>query len=60
MPKETALRMIRAHGADKILFGTDFPVARHKTEIEYIASLKLAGEEYRQILGENILRFLEL
>jgi len=46
-------RLIRAHGAEKILFGTDYPIERHKEALEHFFSLGLTEEENRMILFDN-------
>ena len=51
-PKE-AKRLIRKHGADKILFGTDYPLSSHSNEMEYLEKLKLTDEEYENIFWKN-------
>ena len=45
--------IIRAHGADKILFGSDYPWHLPQQEAELIRSLDISDEEKRLILGEN-------
>jgi predicted TIM-barrel fold metal-dependent hydrolase len=53
-------KIIRAHGADKILFGTDSPWTKPGTEIQNLKSLNLSSEELRLILGDNAKRILNL
>lgn len=50
--------IIRAHGADKILFGSDYPWHTPSQEIELIRSLDISEEEKNLILGENAARLL--
>ncbi len=50
---EAAKRIIRNHGADRILFGTDYPIERHKEGIEKFLSLGLTDEENEKILYNN-------
>lgn len=57
---EQLLRIIRKHGAEKILFGTDSPWSRQRNGIERIEKLSLSKEEKRLILGENARELLEL
>lgn len=45
--------IIRSHGADKILFGTDYPIERHKEALEHFMSLGLTHEENKKILFDN-------
>ncbi len=51
-PKE-AKEIIRAHGADKILFGTDYPLSEHKFEMDCLKRLRLTNEEYEMIYWKN-------
>lgn len=51
--------IIRRHGADKVLFGSDFPWHLPRQELELIRSLDISVEEKRLILGENARRLLE-
>jgi len=54
------LRIARAHGADKILFGSDAPWSDARTEIGHLKSLPLKEEEKDAILGGNGKRLLGL
>lgn len=45
--------LIRAHGVNRILFGTDSPWADQTAAIAEIRSLGLTSEEERAIMGEN-------
>jgi len=51
--KEQAAKFIRSYGADKILFGTDYPMWTHKNELQRFLSLGLTFEENKKILAEN-------
>ncbi len=55
---EEAVRLIRAHGVDKVLFGTDYPIASHREELERFLQLELTEEEREKILFKNAYRFL--
>jgi predicted TIM-barrel fold metal-dependent hydrolase len=50
---ERVVEMIRAHGADKILFGSDFPMWPHDEELARFMALDLSEEERRMILWDN-------
>lgn len=50
--------MIRTHGAEKVLFGVDYPMWTHKEELERIYSLGLCEEELELILWRNANRIL--
>ena len=56
--KPTVEKIIRTHGADKILFGSDFPWHLPSQEIELIDSLNISSEEKELILGGNAQRLL--
>lgn len=58
MPQEQFLRMVREHGADRILFATDSPWAGQKEFREIIEKLPLEEEEKSMILGGNACRLL--
>lgn len=50
--------LVRAHGASKILFGTDFPWSSQQENLKWIQRCSLTEEEKRKILGENARRVL--
>lgn len=52
--------IIRNFGADKIFFGTDFPMWDHYSEIQRFMKLKLNDDENRKILGENFIKYFNL
>ncbi len=54
------LRIVKNHGADKILFGSDSPWSRADKEIEILKSLPLTEEEKQLILWENAKRILKI
>lgn len=60
MSPEAAAEIIRTHGADRVLFGTDYPLALHKDELLRFDALPLTKEEQEQILWKNAYRLLEL
>jgi predicted TIM-barrel fold metal-dependent hydrolase len=60
MPPEKAVSIIRAHGAHKTLFGTDYPLANHSEELKRFYSLEFTEEERRLILFENAKKLLKL
>ena len=53
-------QLVRAFGADRILFGTDSPWGDPKEEVEKIRALPLTQEERNAILGENAKKLLEI
>ncbi len=58
--EDAFLRIVRAHGADKILFGSDSPWTCAKDELAKINALPLTEDEKKAILGENAKRLLKL
>jgi predicted TIM-barrel fold metal-dependent hydrolase len=59
-PPEQCLRMIRAHGADHILFGTDCPWNSATSELDYLKNLGLTKEELELICERNGAKLLGL
>ncbi len=57
---EQFVRIVRKHGAERILFATDNPWSDQKTSLEQIRSLPLTEQEKRAILGENAQKLLGL
>lgn len=53
LDRETSKQIIRRYTADKVLFGTDYPMWDPGTEAEYLLSLGLSDEENRKIFYEN-------
>lgn len=58
MPRGHCRRIIKAHGVEKILFGSDMPWSGTDAEMRFIDSLELAEDEKSAILGENARRLL--
>lgn len=52
--------LIRRHGADRVVFGSDWPMADPAAEIAAIRALGLTREEEDGILGDNLARLLGL
>lgn len=59
IPKEQLLRMVKNHGADRILFATDSPWAGQKEFVSYFMSLPLTEKEKKRILYENAEQLLK-
>ena len=53
------LRIIRTHGADRILFGSDCPWSDPTSEIRMIEDLPLSSEEKELIFWKNAARLLK-
>lgn len=51
--------LVRAHGADRILFGTDSPFISQKKAVEDIRGLSLTTLEKEKIFGENAKKLLK-
>ena len=58
-PQET-LKIIRSYGADKVLFGTDYPMWNPTKEIDGILSLGLDENEIMSILNMNAKKVFNL
>lgn len=57
---EHAKRLIDAYGADRVLFGTDYPMWTATEELERFAEIPLTESEREMILHENAERLLKL
>lgn len=57
---EEFVRIVRKHGADKILFATDSPWEGQKDYIERIEKMPLSIQEKKKIFSENAVRLLQL
>ena len=57
---ETALDLIHAYGADKVLWGTDYPMWESKSEMEYFEKIDLTSKERSRILYDNAAKLLKL
>ncbi len=57
---EQFLRILRAHGSEKILFASDSPWGDAGTEIARIRSLPIPTDDIQNILGRNAKRILRL
>lgn len=60
IPPEKAVSIIRRHGVDRVLFGTDYPLVRHEDELKRFFALGLTEEENEKILFGNAKRLLGL
>ena len=59
LSKEQATRIIKNHGADKILFGSDCPWGSASETFEFINSLSLSSEEKELIFYRNAEKLLK-
>jgi predicted TIM-barrel fold metal-dependent hydrolase len=55
---ERVRSIVRRHGAERIVFGSDWPMADPAAEITAIRALGLSDTETQGILGDNFLRFI--
>ena len=53
MPPDRMMRMARAHGMDRVLFGTDSPWNSQGAELERIRSLPWTADELERLLCRN-------
>ena len=51
--------IIKEHGSDKILFGSDNPWENPADTLQALKELKLSDEEYENITFKNAKRLLE-
>lgn len=58
LPDEEFIALVRAHGADRVLFGSDGPWTDQARELERLRSLPLSAEEIDGIVGGNAARLL--
>jgi predicted TIM-barrel fold metal-dependent hydrolase len=57
---ERVRSMIRRHGADRVIFGTDWPMTDPAAELAAVRALGLTAAEERAILGGNLAALLGL
>lgn len=57
---EKATEVIRAYGADRVLFATDYPMWDPKGELERFNKLSLTEEEKEKILYKNAVKLFNL
>ncbi len=60
LDKKTAKEIIRRYGADRVLFGTDYPMWSAKSELDYFLSLELDKSEIISILNTNAAEIFNL
>lgn len=60
LPDDEFVALVRAHGADRVLFGSDGPWTDAAAEAAHLRSLPLTDSEIEGILGENARRLLRL
>jgi len=58
LPLEKADEMIKAHGFEKFLFGSDYPMWDHEDELNRFNRLNLSAEEREAVLYKNAEKML--
>ena len=57
---ETAEKIIKTYGVDKVLFATDYPMWNGKVEIDKLLSLNFTDEEFEKIFSKNAIKVYNL
>ena len=57
-PHEQFVRILKNHGADKMLFGSDSPWSKAVSEIAHLRGLPISEEDKEAVLGGNARRIL--
>lgn len=60
LPSEDVAAIVRGHGVDRILFGSDGPWTDARAEVEALLALDLPGEDAERILWRNAAGLLGL
>ena len=58
LPPEKVAKYIRGYGADRVLFGTDFPLWSPETEVKAFQKLPLTSTEFEKIAYKNALKVI--
>ena len=58
--QETLVRIINKHGAHKVCFGTDFPLANQEHDADFLRGLPVPARDMDGILGNNARELLGL
>ena len=56
---EMARKIIRLYGADRVMFGTDYPMWMQQGDIDFLNSLDLTEEEYEKIYWKTCTNLYE-
>ena len=57
---EIVAEIIKEHGVDKILFGTDYPFCNVEKEIEVVSKLPLSDADKERIFWKNAAELFDL
>ncbi len=60
VPLDKTAEIIRRYGAEKVLFGTDYPMWHPRDEVNMFFELDLTDDERRMILSENVKKLYQL
>lgn len=60
IPVEQLVRIVKKHGTEKILFGTDSPWCSQKEEVEYLKTLPFTQDELELIFYKNGAKLLQI
>lgn len=60
LEKDRAVEIIRRYGADRVMFGVDYPMWSLKEELQRFLNLGLTDEENQKILYKNAAEFFEI
>jgi uncharacterized protein len=60
LPDEEFVALVRRHGVDKVVFGSDGPFADPGAEVGKLRRVGLTADELELVLGENAARILDL
>ncbi|MBQ7115566.1 MAG: amidohydrolase [Clostridia bacterium] len=60
LSKKRAREIIDLYGADKVIFGTDFPMWKQEEELKFLFDLGLSEEELESILYDNLAKILKI
>lgn len=55
-----AKEIIHAYGAERVLFGTDYPLWHQQPDIDYLMGLELTDQEYEQIFWRNVSELFQI
>ncbi|PKQ16636.1 MAG: amidohydrolase [Actinobacteria bacterium HGW-Actinobacteria-7] len=58
LPDDEFLALVRAHGADRVLFGSDGPWTDGSAEVAHLSRLGFSADEFAAIVGGNAARLL--
>lgn len=60
LSQEEFVHLVRAHGAERIIFGTDSPWSDQKESIDWIRQTDLTEDEQEKIFAGNMRKILEI